>query len=548
MTLALRPSEVWKNIPWKKFQKNVFRLQQRIYRAKKRGDVRTVHTLRVQRLLLRSWSARLIAVRRVSQDNRGKKTAGVDGVASLSPKQRLLYARRLRTLDQAADPVRRTYLTKPDGGQRPLGIPTMLSRAYQALVKLALEPEWEAVFEPNSYGFRPGRSPHDAIEAVFNFIRLKPKFVLKADIEKCFDKINHQALLDKLSTIQPIAKLVQGWLKAGIVDQGQTLFPQQGVPQGGVISPLLMNIALHGLEEALVSAFPQRHKLAVIRFADDVVILHHDLKMLSEAKDQAELWLKTIGLQLNPTKTYIGHTLNKHEKQAGFDFLGFNIRQYPVGRYKTRTNRGQAGFKTLIQPSKKAVKRHLAHLKQVIREYRGASQAGLIGKLNPIIRGWANYYKTCSAKVTFNKMSAQLYHKLRRWAAFRHPKKWPKWCYHRYWKRLDGLIRFTDGAYYLFQYEHTKIRPHVKVMGSKSPFDGDWLYWAQRLQRHPLKPLRVVKLLKWQCGKCEDCGLPFTTEDVLEVHHINGNHSDNRYVNLSLLHGHCHDLAHASRC
>jgi RNA-directed DNA polymerase len=213
----------------------------------------------------------------------------------------------------------------------------MLERAYQALIKLALEPEWEAVFEPNSYGFRPGRSPHDAIEAVFNFIRLKPKFVLKADIEKCFDKINHQALLDKLFTIQPIAKLVRGWLKAGIVDRGQTLFPEEGVPQGGVISPLLMNIALHGLEEDLVEAYPKRHKPAVIRFADDVVILHHDLDTLHQVKAQAETWLSPMGLQLNPNKTRICHTLEEHQGQAGFDFLGFNVRQYHVGRYKTRT-------------------------------------------------------------------------------------------------------------------------------------------------------------------------------------------------------------------
>jgi RNA-directed DNA polymerase len=546
VTPAKKPSEVWKSIPWKKYQRNVFRLQKRIYQARKRGDVRTVHNL--QRLLLRSRSARFLAVRRVSQDNRGKRTPGVDGVASLTPKQRLRYARRLRNLDRAADPVRRTYLTKPDGGQRPLGIPTMLQRAYQALIKLALEPEWEAVFEPNSYGFRPGRSPHDAIEAVYNFIRLKPKYALKADIVKCFDKIDHQVLLDKLCTIHPIIKLVRGWLKAGIVDQGQTLFPETGVPQGGVISPLLMNVALHGLEEELTKAYPKRHKPAVIRFADDVVILHHDLEMLQQVKTQTEAWLNPVGLQLNPTKTHIAHTLNEHQGQAGFDFLGFNVRQYQMGRYKTRTYRGRVGFKTLIRPSKKAVKRHLAHMKQVIRNYRGSAQAGLIGKLNPIIRGWANYYKTCAAKTVFNKMTAQLYYKLRRWAAFRHPRKWRKWCYRRYWKRLDGLIRFTDGEHYLFQYEHTKIKRHNKVKGHKSPFDGDWLYWAQRLQQHPLKPLRVVKLLKWQSGKCEDCGLPFTTEDVLEVHHINGNHSDNRYLNLSLLHGHCHDIAHAAGC
>jgi RNA-directed DNA polymerase len=373
----------------------------------------------------------------------------------------------------------------------------MLQRAYQALVKLALEPEWEAVFEPNSYGFRPGRSPHDAIEAVFNFIRLKPKFVLKADIEKCFDKIDHQALLAKLFTIQPVAKLVRGWLKAGIVDQGQTLFPETGVPQGGVISPLLMNIALHGLEQDLRQAYPQYRQPAVIRFADDVVILHHDLDQLQHVKQQAETWLNQMGLQLNPTKTYLGHTLNQDTGQAGFDFLGFNIRQYPVGRYKTRTYRGQAGFKTLIRPSQKAINRHLAHLKQVIRDYRGSSQAGVIGKLNPITRGWANYYKTCSAKAIFNQMTTQLYYKLRRWAAFRHPRKGPKGCYRRYWKRLDGLIRFTDGEHYLFRYEQIKIKRHTKVIGSKSPFDGDWLYWAQRLQQHPLKPLRVVKLLKW---------------------------------------------------
>jgi len=304
-------------------------------------------------------------VRRVSQDNRGNRTPGVDGVASLTPKQRLRYARRLRNLDQAADPVRRTYLPKPSGELRLLGIPTMFDRARQALVKQALEPAWEAIFEPNSYGFRPGRSPRDAIEAIFNHIRLKPKFVLDADLEKCFDQIDHQALLSKLSAIAPIANLVRGWLKAGVVDQDQTLFPDSGVPQGGVVSPLLMNIALHGFEQDLRAAYPRYHQPAIIRFADDLVILHPDLDTLLQIKVQAEQWLDTVGLRFKSEKTSISHTLNPYQGPVGFDFLGFNIRQYHVGRYKTRSYRGQTGFKTIIKPSKKAQQRHLAHLKQL---------------------------------------------------------------------------------------------------------------------------------------------------------------------------------------
>ncbi len=240
-------TEDWRTLPWKDIQRTVFCLQKRIYRAARQGDIKRVHNL--QRLLLRSWSARCLAVRRVTQDNRGKRTPGVDGVASLTPRQRLQMAHDLQDLSRPPSPIRRAYIEKPGKAEkRPLGIPVMFDRAAQTLVRMALEPEWEARFEPNSYGFRPGRSAHDAIESIFNFIRLKPKYILDADIRKCFDRISHQALLDKLHTIQPIERLVRDWLKAGILDHGEYIFPQAGVPQGNPLSPLLANAALHGLE------------------------------------------------------------------------------------------------------------------------------------------------------------------------------------------------------------------------------------------------------------------------------------------------------------
>ena len=287
------------------------------------------------------------------------------------------------------------------------------------------------------------------------------------------------------------------------------------MPQDGVSSPLLMNVALHGFEQELMAAYPPNHKPAIIRFADDVVILHPNLDTLHHGKRQAEIWLAQMGLRFKPSKMTITHTLTPYQNQVGFDFLGFTIRQYPVGRYKTRSYRGQTGFKTIIKPSKQAQQRHLAQLKQIIRDYRGSSQAGLIGALNPVIRGWTNYYRCCCAKAAFDTMTKQLFHKLKRWASFRHPRKWWQWCYRRYWRKHLGKIRFSDGNHYLHYHDQTSIKRHTKVISSKSPYDGHWLYWAKRLRRDPLKPLRVVKLLKWQSGKCDQCALPFSAEDVI---------------------------------
>jgi RNA-directed DNA polymerase len=541
-------TENWQTIPWKQFQRNVFRLQQRIYQAARRGDWQRVHNL--QRLLLRSWSARCLAVRQVTQDNRGKRTPGVDGVASLTPKQRLALAKNLRNLsDWTVDPIRRTYIPKPGKSEkRRLGIPTMSDRAMQALVKLALEPEWEASFEPNSYGFRPGRSAHDAIEAIFKFISRKPKYVLETDIEKCFDRISHTALLAKLKTIKPIDRLVRAWLKAGIVDGGELLFLEAGTPQGGVISPLLANIALHGLEKALVQAVPRKPKLAVIRYADDLVVLYPDLKVLIQLKGHAEDWLAEIGLRLKPSKTRITHTLEQHEGQVGFDFLGFNVRQYRVGKYRASTYRGEPGFKTIIKPSKTAINRHLHKIKGIIRRHRGAPQAALIAALNPVIEGWARYHRTGAAKRTFSRVDNQVYIKLRKWAYHRHPNKMRTWQYRRYWRKQQKGRRFSDGKTRLCRHDDMPIIRHVKVRGDKSPYDGDWPYWVQRLGRDPTKPRRIIELLKRQEGRCIQCGLRFRAEDVMETHHWDGDPRNNWYANLALLHAHCHDQSHSKGC
>ena len=342
----------WKNIPWRKVERVVFKLQKRIYRASERGEVKAVR--RLQKTLMKSWYAKLLAVRRVTQDNKGKKTAGVDGKKSYSPSERLQLVNDLR-LGSKARPTRRVWIPKPGREEkRPLGIPTIYDRALQGLVKLALEPEWEAKFEPNSYGFRPGRSCHDAIGAIFNSIRYKNKYVLDADIAGCFDNISHEALLEKLNTSPTIRRQIRAWLKSGVIDWSEYSKKKghsatsQGTPQGGVISPLLANIALHGMENRIKQAYPtdksgyvkgtggKIRQPALIRYADDFVILHEDLAIVQRCREIISEWLRGIGLELKPSKTRISHTLITHDDNVGFDFLGFNIKQYSCGKHTTR--------------------------------------------------------------------------------------------------------------------------------------------------------------------------------------------------------------------
>src|SRR6266849_1054724 len=327
------PSEEWAALPWRKLEQHLYRLQKRIFKASARGDLKTVYQL--QKLLMKSRSARLLAVRRVTQDNQGKKTAGIDGVKSVPPAGRFALVEAIHPkliAKRKPLPLRRVWIPKPGKNERrPLGIPVMVDRACQALAKAALEPQWEALFEANSYGFRPGRNAHDAIAAIFSNINQKSKYVLDADIKGCFDNIDHQALLGKLRTYPAIRRLVKGWLRAGVMEGLDFSPTPAGTPQGGVVSPLLMNIALHGMEEILIEAYTGENRTPtarqrapkLIRYADDFVVLHAEEVEVLKAQQLIATWLQGIGLELKPSKTRLSHTLNDYQGNVGFNFLGF---------------------------------------------------------------------------------------------------------------------------------------------------------------------------------------------------------------------------------
>jgi RNA-directed DNA polymerase len=535
---AITSQVEWKNVDWCKADFTVFKLQKRIYKASSVGDIKTVRKL--QKRLTRSYYAKCLAVRKVTQDNQGKKTAGTDGVKSLSPKERLELVKTLK-LTGKAKPTRRVWIPKSGTNEkRPLGIPTMYDRALQALVKLALEPEWEAKFEKKSYGFRPGRSAQDAIGDIFNCISQKDKWVLDADIAKCFDHIDHAALLRKINTYPTMTKQIKAWLKSGVFDRHNFEKTEEGTPQGGVISPLLSNIALHGLEDCVSQGILKNGQL--IRYADDFVYLHEFEGAIEKARGRIDFFLAEMGLKLNKEKTQVVHT------SKGFDFLGFNVRQYEVGEYRAAKNpRGSnLGFKTLIKPSKEAVKRHLRKIEEIIDKHHNAPQEALIARLNPVIRGWCNYYSSVVSKEIFSKSDFLTYIKLLAWAKRRRGKnQGTKEVVRKYWRSKDdrNWVFMTHNGFELVNHASTPIVRHIKIQGDRSPYDGDSIYWSLRLGRCPGMPQRKIELLRIQQGKCTHCKTMFKHGDLTEIDHKipRSRGGKSTYSNLQLLHRHCHD-------
>jgi len=453
----------------------------------------------------------------------------------------------------------------------------MSDRTLQGVVKNALEPEWEAHFEPNSYGFRPGRSCHDAIKHIKNCIQSKAKYVLDADIAQCFDCINHNELLKRLGHQGIVKKQIAAWLKSGVIDQGVFTAISEGTPQGGVISPLLANIALHGLEQHIRKVFPIMSRTSretwfhkkgedfstpnIIRYADDFVVLHKDKTVVQRCREIISEWLRGIGLELKPEKTRLTHTLIPElsdDGKAGFDFLGHHIQQYPAGKYRcARDSQGRnIGFITLITPTKKASKVHQEKIKSIILKYRSSPQSALLSELNPVIRGWSNYYSNSDIK-TVRESSRQdflTYLKLRRWAKRRCKGK-TKAGHQKYWHPQGGkkwvFSTGTDAKSFRLQL-HSDVAcsstSYVKVKGDKSPYDGDLVYWSSRMGKHPEMSNREAFLLKEQKGKCTHCGLNFREDDLIEIDHkipksLGGK---DEWNNLQLLHRHCHDVKTAS--
>jgi RNA-directed DNA polymerase len=545
---AGQPDTDWDAIDWRKADRIVRNLRCRIFRAAQVNDLRKVRSL--QKLMLRCHSNILMSVRRVTQVNAGKNTPGVDKVVVKTPAARGQLVDYLSTRQPwRASPVRRVYIPKANGKQRPLGIPTVLDRALQAMVKQALEPEWEARFEGSSYGFRPGRSCHDAIAKIYSLARpnKRKRWVVDADIKGAFDNIDHDFLLRTIGEA-PGRELVRQWLKAGVMEESSYHATETGTPQGGVISPLLLNIALHGMEKALGVRHGSQGQIdgerAVVRYADDFVVFCESREDATRVKEVIlPGWLAERGLCLSEEKTRIVHLAE------GFEFLGFHVKHYRTPR-TTRT-----GFKLLIRPSPKGIIRKRQELRELWLGLKGHSLGAVLRTLNPVIRGWANYYRPVVASRVFGEMDRWMCLRQKQFVKHRHPNKPWKWCRHRYWGKLNperkDIWVFGDkrtGAY-LLKFGWFKIVRHVLVRGTASPDDPNLreYWWARRRVNLSHLTLGDVKLAEAQDWRCPICGMDLVNGEELQRHHkqprtLGGTDS---YSNRELVHLYCHQQRHA---
>ena len=535
----------WQAIDWKPVYRTVKNLRQRILRASRAGDLTRVRSL--QRLMLRCRANMCASVRRVTQGNQGKDTPGVDQRLVLTAEERGRLCEQLSQLDlYRVHPVRRVYIPKRKG-KRPLGIPTIVDRCVQAMVKNALEPFWEARFEGISYGCRPGRGCHDAIEKLFCLARpntTRP-WVVDADIEGACNHIGHAALVQAIGNF-PARELIKQWLKAGYVEDEMLHPTDAGVPQGGVVSPLLLNVALHGMEQALgtydTPTGMLRGTYAVVRYADDLAVLCPTQEKAIEAQAILSQWLGVRGLRLADEKTHM------HHLRDGFNFLAFNIRHYPTPKSS------RSGYKLLMKPSPEAIQEVKRKLKGIWRKHVGSPTIALSNALNPVIRGWSNDFRVGVSKEVFTDLDAFMYQRAYRYMKRRHPKKAGWWRTEKYWGQTLGrqdrwVFQDKERHGTLRKFAWAKIVRHRLVPTTFSPDDPTLQdYWPQRRAKPQVTAFRHRPLVHRQQGICPVCHQHLEHGEELHMHHVVPKKSGGKdhLANLRLVHQNCHHQIHSS--